>query len=108
MDAETADESDDEAGGDGYYTAKASKKKDKKRQEREAQRQVWIFDFDYFVGPHRHLLLLPLCDHLLFWQILHILSFDLFHVDTKKCIVLLQIPFIFFFWVPCAISNITF
>lgn len=42
IDAETADESDDEAGGDGYYPAKASKKKEKKRQEREAQRQVWI------------------------------------------------------------------
>lgn len=40
MDAEAVDESDEEADGNDYYPAKASKKKEKKRQEREAQRQV--------------------------------------------------------------------
>lgn len=37
---EPLDGSDDEPAGDGYYTAKVSKKKEKKRQEREAQRQA--------------------------------------------------------------------
>ncbi|KAK4344532.1 hypothetical protein RND71_034708 [Anisodus tanguticus] len=37
---ELADGSDDEEPGDGYYTAKSSKKKEQKHQEREAQRQA--------------------------------------------------------------------
>lgn len=39
VNAESVDESDDEAAADGFE-AKASKKKEKRRQEREAQRQV--------------------------------------------------------------------
>lgn len=54
MATETFDGSDDEAGEDGYYTAKASKKKEKKRQEREAQRQVKVH-------TSRLPIVLPLC-----------------------------------------------
>lgn len=40
LDAENADDSDDETAGGEYIGNRASKKKEKKRQEREVQRQV--------------------------------------------------------------------
>lgn len=48
LNAETADESDEEVVA-GEYEAKASTKKEKKRQEREAQRQVHFLSLFLFL-----------------------------------------------------------